>query len=513
MMFSASGAGNGDSPSSCSMRRRTSPGRVPSSRWPWTTSSSSCRRVMPVRPRPDAAWNVVTTSPASCHAPCSTARASIIVITVAPGLAMMPRGRSAILRGLTSGTTSGTSVWVRKTVLLSMATTPRPAASSTHSRAIPGGMSKMATSTPSKNSGVSASTTTSAPATVNTAPTSSAPAASRMLPQCVSRVGRTSSTTRPTAPVTPTTARVGRPPTVRSCPWSVTSAAGSPVDDGLSLERVQPEGSVDGADRIVQQVVAGDDRDADLRGGDHLDVDTGLRQGLEERGRDPRVGPHPGTDERELADLVVVLDRREAHVTLDALERRHGGGAVGLGQGEGDVGEAGLRRRHVLDDHVEVDLGQAHRLEDLGGHAGPVRNADDGDLGLAAVVRHSGDDRLFHEVSLRSGLVGDDRALLLGERRPDVDGDAEAAGVLDAAQVEHLRAARRELQHLLVADPVDLASARHDAGVGGEDPVHVGVDLADLREQHRGEGQGGGVRAPPPESRDLLCVLADAPEN
>src|SRR5918994_1953855 len=439
MMFSASGAGNGDSPSSCSMRRRTSPGRVPSSRWPWTTSSSSCRRVMPGRPRPGAAWNVVTTSPASCHAPCSTARASIIVITVAPGLAMMPRGRSAILRGLTSGTTSGTSGWVRKTVLLSMTTTP--------------------------------------PATVNTAPTSSAPAASRMLPQCVSRVGRTSSTTRPTAPVTPTTARVGRPPTVRSCPWSVTSAAGSPVDDGLSLERVQPEGSVDGADRIVQQVVAGDDRDADLRGGDHLDVDTGLRQGLEERGRDPRVGPHPGTDERELADLVVVLDRREAHVTLDALERRHGGGAVGLGQGEGDVGETGLGRRHVLDDHVEVDLSQAHRLEDLGGHAGPVRNTDDGDLGLAAVVRHSGDDRLFHEVSLRSGLVGDDRALLLGERRPDVDGDAEAAGVLDAAQVEHLRAARRELEHLLVADPVDLASARHDAGVGGEDPVHVGVDL------------------------------------
>ena len=29
------------------MRRRTSPGRVPSSRWPWTTSSSSCRRRHP----------------------------------------------------------------------------------------------------------------------------------------------------------------------------------------------------------------------------------------------------------------------------------------------------------------------------------------------------------------------------------------------------------------------------------------------------------------------------------
>ena len=43
--LSASGAGNDDSPSSCSMRRRTSPGRVPSSRLPCTTSSSSWSRL------------------------------------------------------------------------------------------------------------------------------------------------------------------------------------------------------------------------------------------------------------------------------------------------------------------------------------------------------------------------------------------------------------------------------------------------------------------------------------
>ena len=71
-------------------------------------------------------------------------------------------------------------------------------------------MSKIATSMPSKNSGASASMTTSSPPTRGVDPTSSAPAARRMLPQCVWRVGSTSSTTRPTAPVTPTMPSVGQ---------------------------------------------------------------------------------------------------------------------------------------------------------------------------------------------------------------------------------------------------------------------------------------------------------------
>ena len=70
----------------------------------------------------------------------------------------------------------------------------------------------------------------------------------------------------------------------------------------------------------------------------------------------PGLRAHAGPDERQLADLVVVLDRREADVVLDALERLDGGGAVGLGQRERDVGEAGVGGRDVLDDHVDVDL-------------------------------------------------------------------------------------------------------------------------------------------------------------
>ena len=49
-----------------------------------------------------------------------------------------------------------------------------------------------------------------------------------------------------------------------------------------------------------------DHRDPDLGGGDHLDVDTGRGEGGEELRGDAGVGAHPGADEGDLADPVVV---------------------------------------------------------------------------------------------------------------------------------------------------------------------------------------------------------------
>ena len=46
---------------------------------------------------------------------------------------------------------------------------------------------------------------------------------------------------------------------------------------------------MDGADGDVEVGVAAHDRDPDLRGRDHLDVDAGLGQGGEELGRDAGV--------------------------------------------------------------------------------------------------------------------------------------------------------------------------------------------------------------------------------
>ncbi len=145
-----------------------------------------------------------------------------------------------------------------------------------------------------------------------------------------------------------------------------------------------------------------------------------------------------------------------------------------------------------------------------GGLARPVRHAVDGDLAFAPVVRDAGDDRLFHrEVLHRAGHRG---AGELGVGAADVHRDVVAAGVLDAPQHEDLRPAGGELQHLLVGDGVQPPGVGDDPRVGGEDAVHVGVDLADVGVQRRRHRDRGGVRAAAAQGGDVLGVLADALE-
>ena len=85
-----------------------------------------------------------------------------------------------------------------------------------------------------------------------------------------------------------------------------------------------------------------DDRDADLRGRDHLDVDARRRPAPRRTSRRRRgATSHAGADERHLADLVVVQQRLEADLALQPRQRRHRRLAVGLGQRERDVGAAG----------------------------------------------------------------------------------------------------------------------------------------------------------------------------
>src|SRR5690606_19695187 len=103
-------------------------------------------------------------------------------------------------------------------------------------------------------------------------------------------------------------------------------------------------------------------------------------------------------------------------------------------------------------------------------------------------------DRVFHAALLRGGVVGaDPGSNLVREGGPHVDGHPVAAGVLHRAQVQDLGAVRRHLQRLLAGDVGDLAGRGDDAGVRGEQAVDVGVDLADVRVERGGEGDGGGV--------------------
>ena len=78
--------------------------------------------------------------------------------------------------------------------------------------------------------------------------------------------------------------------------------------------------------------------------------------------------------------------------------------------------------------------------------------------------------------------------------------------------IEHLGAARGQLKHFLVADPRDPARAGHQPRVLGEHAVHVGVDLAHVGAQRRGERDGRGVGAAAAQRGDVLGGLRDALE-
>src|SRR4051812_25043411 len=283
---------------------------------------------------------MISTKPYSaCNAP----RATIIDSVVQLGLAMMPLGRNLAAAALTSGTTSGTSGSIRNAAELSTTTAPRVAAIGAHCADTSSGTSNMATSTPSKTSSDRATTSTSSPRRCSRLPADRGEATRRISPHTFARVESRSSITVPTAPVAPTTARVGMRSLLMTGSSGVSSAR-PPVHNSLGLAHIEVEGGVDRAHCVIDVLTTDDDRDADLRGGDHLDVHTRRRERAEERCGHTGMRAHARPDQRDLADAVVVEQVLETDGRPDAVECGHCRLTVGLGQGERDVRATGRGR-------------------------------------------------------------------------------------------------------------------------------------------------------------------------
>ena len=129
------------------------------------------------------------------------------------------------------------------------------------------------------------------------------------------------------------------------------------------------------------------------------------------------------------------------------------------------------------------------------------------DLRVVARVGDAGDILLFHDLV----LVHHQRARHVGEARQHLNAHPLVHRQLDAAGLQHLGADRGQLQHLLVADPRELARLRHDARIGGVDAIDVGVDVAAVGLQRRRQRHGRGVRAAAAQRGDAV-VGADALE-
>ena len=143
-------------------------------------------------------------------------------------------------------------------------------------------------------------------------------------------------------------------------------------------------------------------------------------QRLEERRRDARVRAHAGTDQRHLADVVVVEQRlepdRDSHLAPAPAIAVAPSAAR---QREGDVGAAGRS--------PETFCTIMSMLTSASATARKIAAASPGLSGTPTtvirasltVVRDAGDDRLLHQFLL--GYADDPGAVAVGERRTDMD--------------------------------------------------------------------------------------------
>ena len=211
---------------------------------------------------------------------------------------------------------------------------------------------------------------------------------------------------------------------------------------------------------------------------------------------------HADPDDADLGDVVVREDAEEADLALLGLEHREAAREIGARDGKGNVCLAFVLG-DVLDDHVDVDAGGGQRPEDMRDRAGLVGHPGQGDLGLVLVVRDAGDQLAFHIVSFhfcvaddhRSGNAVGGRGVVVDERGQHLHPHAFLHRQPDRARLEHFGAHAGEFEHLFVGDRLELARLGDDPGVGGVDPVDVGVDVAAIGLDRGGDSDRAGVRA------------------
>ena len=146
-------------------------------------------------------------------------------------------------------------------------------------------------------------------------------------------------------------------------------------------------------------------------------------------------------------------------------------------------------------------------LENLRRDARLVRHVQQRDLRNLLVARDADDFCLFH----LAGSFANPRPLFQVKARADVDGNVVGHADLGRARMQHLRAARRHLDRVLVAELRPEPRVGHDVRIGRQHAVDVGADLAHRRIQRRGHRRAGDVAAAAAERRHLV-VRGDALE-
>src|SRR5712671_19449 len=257
-------------------------------------------------------------------------------------------------------------------------------------------------------------------------------------------------------------------------------------------------------------------RKLDLRGRDSANIYAAVSERPKGLGGNAGVAAHSNPDDRDFRDvgcaieaLVADLRPRVGYRLLGALE-------IGSRHRKSQIGRSAVRR-HVLNDHVHIDVGVGQRAENIGRDARFVRNIADRDLSLVLGKRDAGDDVLFHKFLLVANqspgrvLVRIDLLRRIEARSHEYRHLADH-GEFDGAHLKHLSALGGELEHFLERDSIKPPRLRHHAGVGRVDAVDVSVDIAAIgvyggRYRHR-----GGIRTAAAQGGDSPGIRVEALE-
>ena len=158
--------------------------------------------------------------------------------------------------------------------------------------------------------------------------------------------------------------------------------------------------------------------------------------------------------------------------------------------------------RDVLHDHVHIDVRRSEWIKDGLGNAGTVRDGDHRHLRNLCI---SGQPA--HLISLlHVHILLDLGSGLIHKGTEYLDRDAVHPAQLYGARLHHLRPLVGELQHLLIADHLQLAGIRNHAGIRRVNARHVREDLAALRPEGCRQGHGRGVRTAATERGGLRAA-------
>ena len=275
-------------------------------------------------------------------------------------------------------------------------------------------------------------------------------------------------------------------------------ARGSAASASTGSGRSSSNAPCSAVERVRELRLADDAGDPDLGGRDHLDVHARVGERPEHPRRVARRVVQARADDRDLGDASGRWSMPRAPISATTGASTFSARASST---RGTVNEMSVAPSWPTFWTImsTITPGVRERPEHRPGDARPVRHGEQRDLRDVAVVGQAPDlVALLHE-----RILPDQRTRRVLERAEDLDLDVVDPAQLDRADLHDLGALLRELEHLLVADHVELAGVRHEARVGGVDAADVGEDLAAIGAQRGGERDGRRVRAAPPERRRL----------